>query len=60
MHKFNGEVISTPDEEMPFAAVIYADERIVWRAPVQTQEAGERLIAELLEALKDFEKKKLH
>jgi hypothetical protein len=60
MHKFNGEVISTPDEESPFAAIIYADERIVRRAPVQTQEEGDSLIAELLEALKGFEKRTLH
>ena len=60
MHNFTGEVIPTPDEGAPYAAIIYAEDRIVWRKPVQTQEEGEGLVAELLDALKDYGKKSLH
>jgi hypothetical protein len=60
MRRFAGKVIATPEEDSPFAAVIYANDRIVWRALVRTHEEGKLLITEFLEKLRGFEKKSLH
>ena len=54
MTRFDGEIIPTPDEAAPYVAVVYADDRFVSRTPVQSEEEGARLIAELLTALDEF------
>jgi hypothetical protein len=55
MTRFDGEVIFTPDEASPYVAVVYGNDRIVSRTPVQSEEEGERLVAHLLKALEDFD-----
>ena len=40
MSRYHGKVLETPDEGSPYAALFFADDRIVTRAPVQ----GDRLI----------------
>jgi hypothetical protein len=53
MSKVVGEVIATPDGPSPFAAVIRSDTRQLMRVLVETQEQGERLVAELLQSFEE-------
>ena len=44
----HGEVVSTPDGALPYAAVVRADSTIIRSEPVQSRTEGEQLLRRLI------------
>ncbi len=55
MPEYDSEVVLTPEGEKPYTAILRIDGKVMASIPVDTQDAGEALLADTIQRLREFE-----